>query len=1093
MKKTKLLVITLLLLLSTLSAVLSFASVGVFADTQSGDPEGDTPAAEDYIEIGTYGELIAALTATQEAEASFKLTADIDFAGKTFLAGSLYLGPGATLDGNNFSFLNVTVTQNGEVDGLFSFAENDENAATIKNLTVGTEEVPAVATCSLFAYSGVVKTVFYTAYENVTVYATLSSDSFTGVIYAYPAGMHTFKNVTVNASVVGGSGTAAFIGRNDGSAIMDNCTVKGTLAGANLGAFVGKQNASGILTIKNSTADVMLTGTGMRDNGVGGLVGLNQGLVNITGSTVVNMPSASYPCGSLVGNVQANVTYSGTTLPEGNVAGQIAMGSTVENVVNDQFTDENGYIFAEAEGGWTLVGYSGTETELTLPESYEGETYAIADMAFYNNNSLTSVTIPDGVFGIGASAFYGCTSLTEIVVPNSVTYIGISAFCGCNNLESLMVPFVGVSPNSSTQNYLGHFFGAASYTYNGYYTPTSLKTVMVTGGAGISNVAFYGCTNLTSITVSNRVTRIDLGAFSGCTSLESITLPFLGPTDGGYYDAYLGYAFGASSYYENGTYVPTSLKTVTITGGTSINAGAFYGCSSLTSVTVPDSVTSIGDNAFYGCSGLTSIAIPKSVMNIGDNAFYNCSNLTNVYITDLTAWCRIDFSSANANPLYFAGNLYLDGDQITGLVIPDSVTGIKQYAFYGCTGLTSVTIPNSVTSMGNNAFYGCSNLTGVYITDLAAWCQITFSNEYANPLYYANKLYLNNEPITDLVIPDSVTRIGNYVFSKCKGLTYVVIPTSVEQISTYAFSGCQTFTVYYGGSSLEWQALAPNGVQGAVVYCEHQYENGTIVHPFGAYEKYDNAQHAQVCECGETVYGAHKWDDGMIISNPSEFAEGVMLHVCADCKGEKTEPIDKLPAHTHTYDNGIILTNPSEYTEGVKVFTCACGHTKLEKIDKLPAHTHTYDNGVVLTNPSEQTEGVKVYTCTCGHIKLEKISKLPAHTHTYDDGVVLTNPTEQTEGVKVFTCTCGDTKLEKIDKLPAHTHTYDDGVILTNPSEDTEGVKVYTCACGVTRLEAIPVIEGEASGCNATITSGTVWMLLLMGSAVGLTFKKKKQ
>ena len=190
---------------------------------------------------------------------------------------------------------------------------------------------------------------------------------------------------------------------------------------------------------------------------------------------------------------------------------------------------------------------------------------------------------------------------------------------------------------------------------------------------------------------------------------------------------------------------------------TSIGEYAFQYCSGLTSVTIPNSVTSIGYRAFESCRGLTSITIPNSVTNIGESAFSGCSGLTSI-------------------------------------TIPNSVTSIGYYAFDGCSSLTSVTIPNSVTSIDNYAFKGCSKLTSVHITDVAAWCNIAFGNSDSNPLTYARHLYMNGEEIKDLVIPSSVTSIGNRAFGYCSGLTSVNIPNSVTSIGDYAFYNCNGLT-----------------------------------------------------------------------------------------------------------------------------------------------------------------------------------------------------------------------------------------------------------------------------------------------------------
>lgn len=207
------------------------------------------------------------------------------------------------------------------------------------------------------------------------------------------------------------------------------------------------------------------------------------------------------------------------------------------------------------------------------------------------------------------------------------------------------------------------------------------------------------------------------------------------------------------------------------------------------------SVTYIGNDAFYRCDGLTSVTIPNSVTEIGDNAFNSCSGLTSVHIEDLAAWCNIKFMySSFSNPLSYAGHLYLNGQEVKDLIIPDSVTKIGRSAFDECSGLTSVTIPNSVTEIEYHAFRYCSGLTSVHIEDLAAWCKIKFKHKTANPLRYAYHLYLNGQEVKDLIIPDSVTTIGDYAFNCCYKLTSVTIPDSVTTIGDEAFYYCPNLT-----------------------------------------------------------------------------------------------------------------------------------------------------------------------------------------------------------------------------------------------------------------------------------------------------------
>ena len=399
------------------------------------------------------------------------------------------------------------------------------------------------------------------------------------------------------------------------------------------------------------------------------------------------------------------------------------------------------------------------EMEKVFPSAYQSITHAtiaegsktICDCAFYGCSSLASIAFPNSVTNIGRVAFHGCFGLTSITIPDSVTRIEGWAFQGCSGLTSITI------------------------------------------GNGVSDIeegAFAACSKLTSITIPDTVASIGIGAFSACSKLVEMTLPFVGANRGHSGDtSRFGYIFGTWEYL-GGT---ESQQNYIVSSYGGYGYISYYIPKSLRRVLITDEAT-IASGAFYDCSGLTSITIPSSVTNVGSDAFHGCSGLTEVRISDLASWCAVSFGNEASNPCGFAHRLFLNGEEITSLVIPDGVTSIGSYAFCGCSRLTSVTIPSSVTRVGASAFTDCYRLEAVRISDLSAWCAISFSNAESNPLCCAHRLFLNGEEIVNLVIPDGVTSVGNDAFSGCSGLTSVTIPDSVTSIGTWAFSGCSGLT-----------------------------------------------------------------------------------------------------------------------------------------------------------------------------------------------------------------------------------------------------------------------------------------------------------
>ena len=495
----------------------------------------------------------------------------------------------------------------------------------------------------------------------------------------------------------------------------------------------------------------------------------------------------------------------------------------------------DGELIIEGTGGISFKSMPwGEYKDLITTVTIGNGTTFIGDNAFYGCNKITSVSIPKSVTSIGYSAFESCTSLANITIPEGVKNIGHYAFSGCTGLTSITIP---ESMNSF-----------ASYAFKGC---SSLVSITFLGSVGCSNGVFSGCTNLTNVYTSSieewckmsfdsetrsssplymaenlyvgtelvseivipntrtyindlafcgyeRLTSVvipegmeEIGeeAFSFCDNLATVTcyattppelnsLAFTSisssavlyvPKD--VLDSYRSsswnrYFFSVEPIVNiiasgicgnNLTWKLTDEKELLIEGEGAMNnfssgyaPWSNYGVSK---ITIKDGVTSIGDYAFYYLRSLTSVSIPGSVQTIGNNAFAYCESLRSI-------------------------------------IIPEGVTTIGDGAFVTCDVLSSVAIPSTLTKVGLAAFANTCRYRNVKISNLETWCNISFWGSYSNPLDCdgGGTLILNEEVITDLVIPNTVTEIKSMAFCGCDDITSITIPESVKKIGSSALA-----------------------------------------------------------------------------------------------------------------------------------------------------------------------------------------------------------------------------------------------------------------------------------------------------------------
>ena len=519
---------------------------------------------------------------------------------------------------------------------------------------------------------------------------------------------------------------------------------------------------------------------------------------------------------------------------EGAPLTDCAQVNAQDDTNNEQQTAnaENGFEYTVTGDEATITGYTGSAENIVIPSELGGKPVTeIGIFAFALCDSLTEVTIPEGVTSIGNAAFSGCSSLTEVTIPKSVTSIGDSAFYNCDALKTVY--------------------------YGGSQTDWGKISI------GSDNDPLLKAEIICAIQESN--------GFAYTVTGDEATIT--------------GYTGSAKSLV-----IPSELGGKPVT---EIGIFAFALCDSLTEVTIPEGVTSIGNAAFSGCSSLTEVTIPKSVTSIGDSAFYNCDALKTVYYGgSQTDWGKISIGSDN-DPLTKAeiicaiqesnGFVYtVTGDEatITGytgsaknLVIPSElggkpVTAIADKAFYRYGKMRDIYIPKTVKAIGEDAFlyavseeeadsrirFICYEGTGKEWANIA----IQEGNNAVKPnddnfrigVYECSlsgdMVYQASDDAATLVryfgadskvdIPTElggkpVTEIGELAFTNCSGLTKATIPKSVTSIGDSAFYNCDALkTVYYGGSQTDWGKISIGSdndpLLKAEIICAIQESNG---------------------------------------------------------------------------------------------------------------------------------------------------------------------------------------------------------------------------------------------------------------------------
>ncbi|MDE6383950.1 MAG: leucine-rich repeat protein [Paramuribaculum sp.] len=459
----------------------------------------------------------------------------------------------------------------------------------------------------------------------------------------------------------------------------------------------------------------------------------------------------------------------------------------------------------------------------------------IGDFAFYDCGSLTSLTISPAVTSIGKNAFYLCSALKKVAKPNDIDYdFGSAQVYSYARENAFMDEFGAIYTDDKSMLFF------VPLTYEGEYTVLPAAT-------SIASKAFSGCSRISGVKIPASVKAIGEHAFEGCEALakmdfadintlfamdlprclfgdelyssdgyitlgrsscdlyvdgcevtdvvvpESVTVirEFTFKNFGGIRSVKLG---NGVKVIENYAFIRTALESIEFgTSLDSIGAYAFSECPLLTSVRLPDGLRSIGAFAFARCAALEYVYCPASISYFGGNAFYgNVSKKAE--FESIEGICAANFENSWGNPLCSTGHLYIGETEVTDLVIPDAVTSIGANSFAGAAAIRSVVIPSSVTTIGESAFMNCTGLLKAEFASVEQLCNFDFPKRGSNPLYYAHHLYVDGAEVTNLRIPESMSKIRKFTFVGCGYVQSVKLPQSLREIGEAAFEGCSAIS-----------------------------------------------------------------------------------------------------------------------------------------------------------------------------------------------------------------------------------------------------------------------------------------------------------
>lgn len=536
--------------------------------------------------------------------------------------------------------------------------------------------------------------------------------------------------------------------------------------------------------------------------------------------TTLNLSTGLVPAKNsenVIDETKATVSQKNTSSTTANMSQKAVEKPSKSEVVGSKATETSIYDFkyttSEEENTVKITGYIGSDTEIVIPEDFNGYEVTEIGSSAFNGKKITSITLPSTVKKISDSAFANCSSLTQISLGSSLQEIGSYAFYYCNKLTSITIP------NSCTtikNDAFQHCYALATVNFG-----KGLKT--------IENYAFYDCRVLDNIEFPNTLESIGYEAFMYCYKLSEVNIPDSVTSMGTYCFqscssiSKVTIGKGLKNIPDYAFWSNSSLKEVTLSDSVEvIGNSAFRTCSKLETINWGSGVKTLGNGCFNYCSSLKEISIPDSVTTISNESLANCSSLTTVNIgkslsnfdaNTITSSANISAINVSSQNPYFksVGGVLYTKDMTTLLrvgrgyegsyTIPASVTKINEYAFSYCQKLTGVVSNGKITSIGKNAFDNCTLIKSLAFSDT-----LTNIDNYAfNSCSKLEAISLGNSlqqignysfrycsALKSITLPNTLTKIGEYAFANCGSIDSVVLPDSLTSIGNYAFQHCSS-------------------------------------------------------------------------------------------------------------------------------------------------------------------------------------------------------------------------------------------------------------------------------------------------------------